>query len=133
MPSISEGHNAKLLEIEANRYKSRIFSVSRLLETPEKEAEEIQETSLSFLRDRDPLDPKYLSLRAFENFYDLVIQSPHKTPAFLDFAQICHNIYLGAADEKKKVGIFMLFEKVSEKVKDHLKWTVFYKKKREQA
>lgn len=101
------GFNPKRLELEADIYKTRIFSGIPTDETM------VKKSVSSFLNEGEVFEPKYTQHEAFLKFYSDSIQQVEEGN-FIDFSVVCKKIY-EESDDMHKAGIYMLFEKVKEK------------------
>ncbi|MGC8483234.1 MAG: hypothetical protein ACP5OE_06280 [Thermodesulfobium sp.] len=107
------GINPKRLEFEADTYQHRIWS-----RVPS-EVKMIKE-SLSFLSDDDKFDKKYAQPEGFLKFYKEV-NDEIKDESFLRFSAECRKIFEGSENDRNKVAVYMLLEKVSEKSLKYLR------------
>ncbi|MBA3814523.1 MAG: hypothetical protein H0X26_08595 [Alphaproteobacteria bacterium] len=101
------GFNSKRLELEADMYKTRIFS-----SVPADEGM-IKSSVSSFLTDNEIFQPKYIQLETFQKFYNDIIQQTEEKN-LIAFSEICKKIY-DVSDDRYKAGIYLLLEKVQEK------------------
>ena len=101
------GINHKLLEFEADTYEHRIWSRIPSEETMIK-------GSLSFISDEDKFDPKYIQVASFLKFYKEA-NNEINHESFLNFSETCKKIFEESDNDRNKVAVYMLLEKVREK------------------
>ncbi len=98
--------NMKLLDMEAETYKNKLWSKILI-------SEEDIKNSLFFIYDPKAVDKKYSIKSEFDQLYQREINDV-KEENFLKFANICNEIY-EQNDTNIKKSVHMLFERVSKK------------------
>ena len=98
--------NIKILDMEADTFKTKIWSNDDISESNIKE-------SLIFLYNPEEVDKKYCNQKEFNKLYFDITHKIEKEE-FLRFANSCQQIYENN-ENNIKIAVHMLFEKVSEK------------------
>ncbi len=112
----SHSSNIKLLDIEVDRWASRVWEGRFIREDDIK-------NSITFLYSLEGIDDKYLNPTSFNSYYEKAVSEIQNTDQvtggyFPKFASLCKKLYEETPDTQSKVGFYMLFEGVTKK---HLK------------
>jgi hypothetical protein len=103
--------NYKRLEAEADIYQHRI-----LTRVPSKKT--MVQGSLSFLNQDDKIGSKYTKTEKLNRLFKEA-NNEINDDSFVKFAGVCKNIFDEANDDEEKVAVYMLLEKVQEKLLIH--------------
>lgn len=105
--NIANSSNSRLLDMEAEAYKLKIWSHHPISEDNIKE-------NLIFLYNTKNVDQKYTSSEEFKKHYSKIMKEIDD-PEFCNFALIIKAVYDGGSTDFTKMATYMLFEKVAEK------------------
>jgi len=100
--------NEKLLDLTSDGFRTKILSRVSI-------SQSMVQEKLGFLYNLDEIEEKYQNAANFNSLYEKTITAEEVTPEFLAFSHTCHNLYESSIEQKEKVAIYMLFERVSDK------------------
>lgn len=97
----------KILDLESENYTNKIWIGQKI-------PKEKILTSLNFLDNIEEVNKQYSDKEKFNNFCKKITEN-YENEKLTEFTHTCKNIYEESNEEKYKVSIYMLLEKVTDK------------------